>query len=201
MLQQTQVKTVLPYFTRWLTTFPTLNALANADIQDVLKAWEGLGYYARARNLHQSAQIIVEKFGGIFPERYEDAIGLPGIGRTTAGGILSSAFGQALPIMDGNVKRVLARMIALEVPPNKAIDRLWHLSQQLVEYPNPQEAAGRDFNQAFMDLGATLCTPKNPSCEDCPWMAQCKSYNLGIQHLRPMTEPKRSEERRVGKEC
>lgn len=191
MLQQTQVKTVLPYFARWLTTFPTLDALASADSQDVLKSWEGLGYYARARNLHRSAQIIIEKFGGVFPKRYEDAMTLPGIGRTTAGGILSSAFRQALPIMDGNVKRVLARMIALDVPPNRAIDDLWQLSQQLVEYPNPKQASGRDFNQAFMDLGATICTPKQPSCQDCPWMSRCKSYNLGVQHLRPMTEPKK----------
>lgn len=192
MLQQTQVKTVLPYYEKWLTTFPTVAVLAQSELQTVLKVWEGLGYYARARNLHRAAKVMVEQFGGHFPETFEQAIALPGIGRTTAGGILSSAFSQALPILDGNVKRVLARLIALDRPPAKVLPQLWEVSENLVK-GNPGEdfpTAGRDFNQALMDLGATVCTPKHPSCAVCPWNRHCTSYNLGIQNERPMTEPK-----------
>ncbi|MBD2328148.1 A/G-specific adenine glycosylase [Alkalinema sp. FACHB-956] len=185
MLQQTQVKTVIPYFQRWLDRFPTVEGLAAADQQDVLKAWEGLGYYARARNLHKAAKVIVEQYQGQFPETLEATLALPGIGRTTAGGILSAAFNLPLPILDGNVKRVLARLIALEVPPAKSLDRLWSWSEALV----PPDR-GRDFNQALMDLGATLCTPHNPGCLLCPWNAHCKAYNLGVQTKIPMTETK-----------
>lgn len=186
MLQQTQVKTVLPYYENWLQQFPTIETLAQSDLQTVLKAWEGLGYYARARNLHRAAIVITEQFNGRFPETVTQAIALPGIGRTTAGGILSSAFGQAVPILDGNVKRVLARLIALDVPTRKALPQLWHLSEQLVTGTEPN--AGRDFNQALMDLGATVCIPKTPICAVCPWNEHCTSYNLGIQTERPMTE-------------
>jgi A/G-specific adenine glycosylase len=185
MLQQTQVKTVIPYFERWLQRFPTLTDLAAADLQTVLKAWEGLGYYARARNLHRSAIVLVEQFSGQFPETLEDALTLPGVGRTTAGGILSAAFNAPLAILDGNVKRVLARLVNLSVPPNRAMPQLWQISQSLV--PMDQ---GRDFNQALMDLGATVCIPRQPNCASCPWNSACKSYNLGIQNQRPMTESK-----------
>ncbi|MEB3294074.1 MAG: A/G-specific adenine glycosylase, partial [Synechococcales bacterium] len=185
MLQQTQVKTVIPYYDRWLTQFPTVTALATADQQAVLKAWEGLGYYARARNLHKAAQRIVTQHGGQFPTDFASVIALPGIGRTTAGGILSSAFNLPWPILDGNVKRVLARLIALELPPAKALDRLWEVSAQLV---SPRQA--RDFNQALMDLGATLCTPQKPDCDRCPWKLPCRAYNLGVQTKIPMTETK-----------
>lgn len=185
MLQQTQVKTVIPYFERWLLRFPTVSDLAAADLQSVLKAWEGLGYYARARNLHRSAQMLVEQFAGQFPETIEDALILPGVGRTTAGGILSAAFNAPLAILDGNVKRVLARLINLSVPPNRAMPQLWEISQSLV--PLHQ---GRDFNQALMDLGATVCIPRQPNCSSCPWNSACKSYNLGVQNHRPMTETK-----------
>ncbi len=185
MLQQTQVKTVLPYFDRWLNLFPTLETLANSQLQSVLKAWEGLGYYARARNIHKAAIVIMETFSGQFPNTLESAMLLPGIGRTTAGGILSSAFNAPLPILDGNVKRVLARLINLSVPPDRSLATLWEISEALV--PLNQ---GRDFNQAFMDLGATVCIPKVPNCGVCPWNRFCKSYNLGVQDQRPMTEPK-----------
>jgi A/G-specific adenine glycosylase len=185
MLQQTQVKTVIPYFERWLQRFPTLADLASADLQSVLKAWEGLGYYARARNLHRSANVLVEQFSGQFPETLEGALTLPGVGRTTAGGILSAAFNAPLAILDGNVKRVLARLVNLTVPPNRAMKQLWEISQSLV--PLHQ---GRDFNQALMDLGATVCIPRQPNCASCPWNSACKSYNLGIQNQRPMTEAK-----------
>jgi A/G-specific adenine glycosylase len=183
MLQQTQVKTVIPYFDRWMTLFPTVEALAAADLQTILKAWEGLGYYARARNLHRAAQAIVEQHHGVFPKTLDAALMLPGIGRTTAGGILSAAFNQPLAILDGNVKRVLARLIALDVPPNKALATLWNLSEAILD-----PVRSRDFNQAFMDLGATLCTPKNPACLICPWQAHCQAYNLGVQSELPMSE-------------
>ncbi len=183
MLQQTQVKTVIPYFDRWMTQFPTIAAIAAADLQSVLKAWEGLGYYARARNLHRAAQAIMQQHNGTFPTQLEAVMALPGIGRTTAGGILSAAFNQPLAILDGNVKRVLARLIALEVPIANALPRLWKLSQDLVA---PQQ--GRDFNQALMDLGATVCTPRNPTCGVCPWRGHCQAYNLEIQSQIPMSE-------------
>ena len=183
MLQQTQVKTVLPYYQRWLSQFPTIEQLASADLQQVLKAWEGLGYYTRARNLHACAQAIMQHHGGAFPTQLEDVLALPGIGRTTAGGILSAAFNQPLAILDGNVKRVLARLEALPVPPAKATKQLWELSEALLDRENP-----RDFNQALMDLGATICTPKNPSCRSCPWTIHCQAYNRGIQSQLPMRE-------------
>ncbi|MBE9115386.1 A/G-specific adenine glycosylase [Lusitaniella coriacea LEGE 07157] len=184
MLQQTQVKTVIPYYQRWLKQFPTLNALATADLQEVLKAWEGLGYYARGRNLHKAAKYIVRHHDGVFPTQPEAVLKLPGIGRTTAGGILSAAFNQPLPILDGNVKRVLARLIALPKPPKQAVSQLWELSERLLARDR-----AKDFNQAIMDLGATLCTPKNPACLLCPWQQHCQAYNKGIQSQLPMKEP------------
>jgi A/G-specific adenine glycosylase len=185
MLQQTQVKTVLPYYDRWLTQFPTIESLANADQQTVLKAWAGLGYYARARNLHRAAQIIRDQHGGVFPQTYEATIALPGIGATTAGGILSAAFNQPVPILDGNVKRILARLVALPRPVRLALPQLWQLSQTLLD---PQEP--RQFNQAIMDLGATCCLPKTPTCPQCPWKFACTAYNLGVPAEFPMREEK-----------
>jgi A/G-specific adenine glycosylase len=183
MLQQTQVKTVIPYYQRWLPQFPTIPTLAAAEQQPVLKAWQGLGYYARARNLHRAAQAIVQEHSGQFPDQLLAVLALPGIGRTTAGGILSAAFNQPVPILDGNVKRVLARLVALPVPPAKAIAHLWQLSETLLDRKQP-----RDFNQALMDLGATICTPHNPACLVCPWNLHCQAYNLGMQSELPMTE-------------
>ncbi|WP_244901916.1 A/G-specific adenine glycosylase [Phormidium tenue] len=185
MLQQTQVKTVLPYYQRWLEQFPTVEALAAADQQTVLKAWEGLGYYARARNLHQAAQRIATEHKGAIPQDFDTITTLPGIGKTTAGGILSSAFNLPHAILDGNVKRVLARLVALPVPPAKALKDLWVLSEHLLDPQNP-----RDFNQALMDLGATLCTRRNPQCDRCPWQAHCQAYNRNIQSELPMSETK-----------
>ena len=183
MLQQTQVKTVIPYYQRWLAEFPTLAALAAADQQQVLKVWQGLGYYARARHLHQAARDIIHKFEGNFPERLEQVLSLPGIGRTTAGGILSAAFNQSVAILDGNVKRVLARLIALPVPPGQAQTQLWQLSEWLIDIEQP-----REFNQALMDLGATVCTSKRPNCDDCPWSGHCQAYTLNLQSTLPMRE-------------
>ena len=184
MLQQTQVKTVIPYYHRWLAQFPTIEQLASAELQQVLKAWEGLGYYTRARNLHRAAQEIMQHHSGVFPTALNDVLALPGIGRTTAGGILSAAFNQPVAILDGNVKRVLARLVALPVPVTKATKQLWQFSEALLDREHP-----RDFNQALMDLGATVCTPKNPDCNSCPWRTHCQAYNLGIQSHLPMREP------------
>jgi A/G-specific adenine glycosylase len=184
MLQQTQVRTVIPYYQRWLAQFSTIEQLALADLQQVLKAWEGLGYYTRARNLHRAAQEIMEHYGGVFPTRLAEVLALPGIGRTTAGGILSAAFNQPTAILDGNVKRVLARLVALPVPPAKAMKQLWQLSETLLDREHP-----REFNQALMDLGATVCTPKKPDCNSCPWTSHCQAYNLGMQSDLPMREP------------
>jgi A/G-specific adenine glycosylase len=185
MLQQTQVKTVLPYYDRWLQQFPDVQTLAAADEQVVMKAWEGLGYYSRARNLHKAAKLILEDFNGVFPPRIDDAMKLPGIGQTTAGGILSAAFNLPVPIMDGNVKRVLARLIALERPPVQALKQLWEISGALVAGDR-----GRDFNQALMDLGATVCTPKQPRCVVCPWQNSCAANALGKQSVIPIAAPK-----------
>ncbi|NBD33276.1 MAG: A/G-specific adenine glycosylase [Cyanobacteria bacterium] len=184
MLQQTQVKTVIPYYDRWLETFPDISTLAESSLQTVLKQWEGLGYYARARNLHRAAQVIVNDYNGIFPKQMADVLSLPGIGRTTAGGILSAAFNQPVSILDGNVKRVLARLIALDTPPKKAINQLWELSDQLLDQNHP-----RDYNQALMDLGATLCTPKQPSCLLCPWRNSCQVFQHNLQAKIPMRTP------------
>ncbi|MEY2984468.1 MAG: hypothetical protein RLZZ568_1085 [Cyanobacteriota bacterium] len=181
MLQQTQVVTVIPYFERWLQRFPNVWTLAQADLQTVLKAWEGLGYYARARNLHKAAQIIVQEFKGEFPTDLDTWLQLPGIGRTTAGGILSHAFNQAQPILDGNVKRVLARLVALSVTPTDALPELWALSEQLVD-----RQQGREFNQALMDLGATVCTRAKPRCEVCPWQGDCAAYNKNVVNQIPV---------------
>lgn len=183
MLQQTQVKTVIPYYQRWIEQFPTVETLAAAEQQTVLKAWQGLGYYARARNLHRAAQVIVDQRAGVFPNTLDEAIALPGIGRTTAGGILSAAFNQPTAILDGNVKRVLARLVGLLQPPNRAQAKLWKLSELLIDLHHP-----RDFNQALMDLGATVCIPKTPRCEACPWSHRCRAYISNLQHQIPMTE-------------
>ncbi|MEL6160572.1 MAG: A/G-specific adenine glycosylase [Cyanobacteria bacterium J06623_5] len=186
MLQQTQVKTVIPYYERWLERLPTVDVLASADQQSVLKLWEGLGYYARARNLHQAAQQVVADFGGMFPQDLAGAIALKGIGRTTAGGILSAAFNLPVSILDGNVKRVLSRLVAFPRIPNKALNQLWEISDRLLDPDNP-----RDFNQAIMDLGATLCTRHNPACLLCPWQHRCAAYNQNAVTDFPMTESRK----------
>ena len=183
MLQQTQVKTVLPYYQRWLEVFPTVQDLAHSELQVVLKTWQGLGYYARARNIHKAAQIIVHEHHGKFPHIMPDVLALPGIGRTTAGGILSAAFDQPWSILDGNVKRILVRLISLGALPKKHLKALWALSDTLLDPQHP-----RDFNQAIMDLGATVCLPRTPNCSACPWSDHCLAYKLNVQTELPMTE-------------
>jgi A/G-specific adenine glycosylase len=185
MLQQTQVKTVLPYYERWLTVFPTVLELAQADLQTVLMVWQGLGYYARARNLHRAAQLIVTDHSGQIPDDLEHLIKLPGIGRTTAGGILSAALNQPHPILDGNVKRVLTRLSAVLEPSRRILPLLWAGSEALLDPEHP-----REFNQALMDLGATVCLPKQPDCIRCPWSSFCRAKQLNLQTLLPMSETK-----------
>jgi A/G-specific adenine glycosylase len=181
MLQQTQVETVIPYYRRFLSSFPTLQLLAKAPQDLVLKQWEGLGYYSRARNLHRAAQQVVEGFNGRFPDQMDALITLPGIGKSTAGAILSLAYNQPFPILDGNVKRILTRLFALQALPGAGLDKiLWAYSASLV----PKEA--RSFNSALMDLGATVCRPRNPVCEICPLKSHCKGFEHNLQELLPL---------------
>lgn len=182
MLQQTQVKTVLPYFERWMKALPTMESVASADEQMILKLWEGLGYYSRARNLQKAACTIVEKHGGKFPSAFEAIRALPGIGRYTAGAIASIAFNEERPILDGNVIRVLTRL--QNDPSNireaRAVKRLWKSAEDLIP-----SGRARDFNQGLMELGALVCTPKNPNCRECPLQAECKAYAAGTMEWLP----------------
>ena len=177
MLQQTQVKTVLPYWERWMTALPTLQALARAGQGTVLKLWEGLGYYTRARNMQRSAKIIVAEHQGRFPARFDDVLALPGIGRYTAGAICSIAFGQPKPILDGNVIRVLTRIFGIAGDPKaRAVnERLWSLAEQLVTRARKNPGT---LNQALMELGAIICTTKNPQCELCPVASHCFAVKI-----------------------
>lgn len=176
MLQQTRVETVIPYYLRWMEQFPTLATLARAEMGDVLKAWEGLGYYARGRNLHRAAQIVVREHGGQLPADREKLLALPGIGPYTVGAILSLAFDQDAAVLDGNVRRVLSRLMAIDDDPRTAQtrDKLWALAEVLI----PSGQAGR-FNEALMDLGATICTPHDPRCGLCPLNTVCQAYIRG----------------------
>lgn len=187
MLQQTQVATVIPYFERFITRFPTINVLAAAPLDDVLHLWTGLGYYARGRNLHKAAQLIVSRHGGVFPDHVADIVALPGIGRSTAGAILSLALGQHYPILDGNVKRVLARCFAIGGWPGKkdVEQQLWSLSEQVT----PAQDVGQ-FNQAMMDLGALICTRSRPKCELCPLNTECEAYGAQNWASYPGKKPR-----------
>ena len=183
MLQQTQLLVVLPYWQRWMAAFPSLEALAAAEEHDVLLLWQGLGYYSRARRLHQGARQLL---GQPWPRTLESWLALPGIGRSTAGSILSSAFDLPFAILDGNVKRVLARLIASPRPPARQLKVLWQLSELLLDPQRP-----RAFNQALMDLGATVCTPRNPSCGACPLQGHCAAYAAGDPAAYPVKDAPR----------
>ena len=180
MLQQTQLAVALPYWERWMAMFPTLEALAAASLDQVRLQWQGLGYYSRARRLYEAAQLLVNS---PWPHALEGWMALPGIGRTTAGSILSSAFNAPTPILDGNVKRVLARLTAHPRPPARDDAQFWRWSEALLDPLRP-----RDVNQALMDLGATLCTPRSPSCHRCPWQAHCAAYAAGDPCRWPVTD-------------
>jgi A/G-specific adenine glycosylase len=190
MLQQTQVGTVIPYFQRFMARLPTVEDLAAAPEDEVLHLWTGLGYYARARNLHAAAQQVVHALDGEFPADVEGLMALPGIGRSTAGAIASIAFGQRAAILDGNVKRVLARFHAVPGWPGKTDvhDRLWTIA----EAHTPQ-ARHADYTQAMMDLGATLCTRSEPTCGRCPLQADCAAYRTGTQRDFPGRKPRKPQ--------
>jgi len=188
MLQQTQVDTVIPYYQRFLKSFPTVRRLAEADLSKVLKAWEGLGYYSRARNLHRASQVLSSHLKGKIPDTIEGLLNIPGIGRYTAGAILSIAYNKEAPILDGNVKRVLARLFAIsgDIREKETGQTLWTLSESLI----PQGYAG-SFNQALMDLGAMVCTPRNPLCLRCPLQRLCKAKAQGKPERYPLKAAKK----------
>jgi len=191
MLQQTQVATVVPYFLRFVEKFASLRGLAAAKLDDVLALWSGLGYYSRARNLHRTAQICVERHRGSLPRDFDALTALPGIGRSTAGAILAQAHGLRFAILDGNVKRVLARYYAVDGPPDDSttLERLW----QLAEVNTPQ-ADVAVYTQAVMDLGATLCARK-PRCADCPIAADCRARLEGREAELPAAKRRRAPRR------
>jgi A/G-specific adenine glycosylase len=191
MAQQTRVETVVDYYLRWMARLPTLAALAAADQQEVLKLWEGLGYYARARNLQRAAQQVVAQHGGELPENRAALLRLPGIGAYTAGAILSLAFNQPEPILDGNVKRVLSRLADIDRPVEATgtLAELWGLARQMVEAAPPGQAGA--VNEALMELGATVCVPVAPRCLVCPVAAHCLAAQRGTQGERPVTSPRR----------
>lgn len=189
MLQQTQVQTVIPYYNRWLEAFPTADALAQAPLSRVLKQWEGLGYYSRARNLHALAKVVKKNYAGRIPHAYDELLALPGIGRYTAGAVLSIAFDQDYPVVDGNVMRVLSRHFAIrdDITETSTQKRLWDLTTRMV----PKGQAG-DYNQALMELGATLCVPKSPACPRCPMQKDCQARIQGIQESLPVKKKKQA---------
>lgn len=187
MLQQTQVETVKPYFERWQRRFPDLQTLARASEQEVLQIWEGMGYYSRARNLLKAAVLIKEKYTGRLPEDPAQLGKLPGIGKYTAAAIASIAFKQDIPALDGNIRRVMARLDDLEIPVRSQPGGA-RILELLVEHLPPGQAG--DFNQALMDLGAMICLPREPRCDQCPVQNHCKSFSQGTQSQRPVKEPK-----------
>jgi len=190
MLQQTQVATVIPYYERFLKAFPTVHRLARADLSDVLRIWEGLGYYSRARNLHKAARTVVTRFNGTIPDNLKDLLSLPGIGRYTAGAILSIAFNRETPVLDGNVKRVLCRLCAIPEDPRetKTEERLWSISGSLIP-----EGHAHSFNQALMEFGATTCTPRDPMCLLCPLQRFCSARKKG----NPESFPKKVSKKKI----
>jgi len=188
MLQQTQVTTVIPYYQRFMARFPDVDALARASLDQVLHLWSGLGYYARARHLHAAAGIITGQFGGRFPEQFDDVLELPGVGRSTAGAILSLACAQRHPILDGNVKRVLARFHAIDGWTGHARVQqvLWELAEQHTPHTRVDE-----YTQAMMDLGATVCTRTKPLCGECPLSNECRACTSGRQADYPAPRPRK----------
>ncbi|MGB1875410.1 MAG: A/G-specific adenine glycosylase [Rhodospirillaceae bacterium] len=193
MLQQTTVAAVKPYFERFLSRWPTVSALASADLDDVLTEWAGLGYYARARNLHACANIVTDEHDGVFPKAEDALLALPGIGPYTAAAITAIAFGRKAVVVDGNVERVMARLYAVEEPMPNVKGQLKTLAADLTTDDRPG-----DYAQAVMDLGATVCTPKSPSCVLCPWQKPCLGHHLGIASELPRKAPKKERPTRRG---
>ncbi|WP_420838466.1 A/G-specific adenine glycosylase [Caldalkalibacillus thermarum] len=188
MLQQTQVDTVIPYYERFMSRFPTLEALAEAEEEEVLKYWEGLGYYSRARNLHQAVKEVKERYGGRVPDNRKEIASLKGVGPYTAGAILSIAYGQPEPAVDGNVLRVISRLLHIEEDIQKAKTR--HLFEEIVRHLIPKGRASY-FNQGLMELGALVCTPKSPHCLTCPVQEVCRAYQAGMQDQLPVKGKKK----------
>ncbi|GAB7389324.1 A/G-specific adenine glycosylase [Bacillaceae bacterium] len=188
MLQQTRVETVIPYFNRFIEKFPTLEALAAADTDEVLKAWEGLGYYSRARNLHAAVREVIEKYGGVVPDSREGISRLKGIGSYTAGAILSIAYGKREPAVDGNVMRVLARILRCEddVRQQATRKRFKRIARELIP-----EGEASSFNQALMELGALICTPRAPQCLFCPVLRYCRGREAGVHEELPVKGKKK----------
>jgi A/G-specific adenine glycosylase len=183
MAQQTRLEAMLPYYRHWMRRFPTLRSLADSKEQDVLAMWEGLGYYSRARNLRKAAQLVAAEHKGKLPNTVEGLLALPGIGRYTAGAIASLAFGVDAAAVDGNAIRVLSRVFDVREPMNSSVaqKRYWELAEE--HLPRGRAAA---YNQALMDLGAQVCTPRQPKCNACPLRAECAAYALGVQEQRPV---------------
>ena len=190
MLQQTQVTTVIPYFERFMQRFSTISDLAAAEQDEVLPLWTGLGYYARARNLHKAAQIMAEQYQGKFPTEFEQVLDLPGIGRSTAGAVLSLSLGQHHAILDGNVKRVLTRFMAVEGWPGqkKVENELWDIAESF----SPEQRIN-NYNQVMMDLGAMVCTRSRPKCDECPLADKCKALELARVTDFPYSKPKKEK--------
>jgi A/G-specific adenine glycosylase len=193
MLQQTTVKAVIPYYLKFLARWPTVTTLARADIEEVMAAWAGLGYYSRARNLHACARAVAEHHGGCFPADEASLIGLPGIGAYTAAAIAAIAFDARATAVDGNIERVVARLFAVQEPLPAAKPRIKTLAARLT----PETRSG-DFTQAMMDLGATICSPRSPSCLLCPLRAHCLAYRRGIAGGLPVKAKKGDKPKRHG---
>lgn len=189
MLQQTQVRTVLPYYSRFTERFPTLASLARASLPEVLRRWAGLGYYRRARNLHRAAREIMRRHGGRLPKDLESLRGLPGVGRYTAAAVGSIAFGIRAAVLDGNVHRVLSRVFGVPGPLQGQELRFWKLAEELVPAPRPGRNLPGDWNQALMELGATVCLPRSPLCPACPVKTSCLAYRRGLQEKLPAPAP------------
>jgi A/G-specific adenine glycosylase len=188
MLQQTQVDKVVPYYERFLARFPTVAVLVEAPLEEVLKLWEGLGYYARARNLHAAARWVVAEHGGQIPDTFETLLALPGVGRYTAGAVASIAFGRDVPAVDGNVRRVLARIFAIREDVGRSATQLGMEALATSLLPPGQAGA---FNEALMELGATVCTPRAPECDRCPLRALCRARATGEQGTLPVKRPRK----------
>ncbi len=185
MLQQTTVTAVIDYYQRFLEKIPTVESLAAVQLEDVIDLWAGLGYYSRARNLHAAAKLVVEQFNGCFPEDVEGLQKLPGVGRSTAGAISALAFDRRAPILDGNVRRVLCRLFALREPPRSAAaeKQLWQWSELITPAENVH-----DYTQAIMDLGALVCVPRKPLCDECPLGELCQARKLGLEQQLPLKQ-------------
>ncbi len=185
MLQQTKVNTVVPYYEKWIKHFPTLKSVALANFDDLLKLWEGLGYYNRCKNFHKATKIVLKHYDGMIPNTFEQFISLPGVGDYTAGAVLSIAFQKTFPAIDGNVVRVLSRLLGIKNLTKRNLRRIKNTVISAIPPKNPG-----DFNQGLMELGATICLPKNPKCAGCPIISNCKAYERKKENIYPILQKK-----------